>query len=75
LRYIFVEERAREWGKHVQRNLIHMLKTSRLHKNRLEHLSRKFNHLPLVRHLNFHLLEEAVSMSLVAVIALNGTVL
>jgi len=72
LRYVFVEERAAEWGKHVQRNLIHLLKTSRLHKNRLEHFSRKFNHLPFVRHINFHLLEEALSMSLAIVLVLNG---
>lgn len=72
LRYIFVEERAKDWGKYVQRDLIHLLKTSKLHKNRLEHLSRKFNHLPLVRHLNFHLLEEALSMSLAVVLVFNG---
>ncbi|MBU0705614.1 hypothetical protein KJ657_05420 [Patescibacteria group bacterium] len=72
MRYIIVEDNAREWGKYVQRELIKMLKTSRLHKNRMEHWSRKFNHLPLVRYLNFHLLEEAASMSLAIVLVLNG---
>lgn len=75
MRYLIVEEKAASWGKFVQRQLIHMLRTSKLHKNKVEHLSRKFNHMPLVRHLNFHLLEEALSMSLAIVLVLNAMAL
>ncbi len=75
MRYLIVEENSKEWGKYVQKDLIKMLRTSKLHKNKLEHWSRKFNHLPLVRHLNFHLMEEAVSMSLALVMVLNGLML
>ena len=72
MRYIVVEENAKVWGKQAQKDLIHLLRTSNLHKNKVEHLSRKFNHLPIVRNLNFHLLEEAVSMSLALFIAINA---
>lgn len=75
MRYIIVEDNAKEWGKYVQRELIKMLRTAKLHKSRMEHWSRKFNHLPIVRHLNFHLLEEAVSMSLAIVMFVNGLML
>lgn len=75
MRYLIVEEHAKGWGKYVQRELVKMLRTSRLHKNKLEHWSRMFHHLPLVRHLNFHLLEEAVSMTLAIVMVLNGLLL
>lgn len=75
MRYLIVEDNAQAWGKYAQRDLIHMLRTSKLHKNKVEHWSRKFNHLPLVRNLNFHLLEEALSMSLAIVLALNGMAL
>jgi len=75
MRYIIVEDNAQEWGKYVQRELIKMLRTAKLHKNKMEHWSRKFNHLPLVRHLNFHLLEEAASMSLAIVMFVNGLML
>lgn len=71
MRYIIVEENAMKWGKHAQRDLIRMLRTSELHKNKVEYWSRKFNHSPIIRHLNFHLLEEALSMSLAIVILLN----
>lgn len=75
MRYVIVEENARAWGKAAQRELIHMLRTSDLHKNKVEHLSRKFNHLPIVRHINFHLLEESASMSLALFIAFSGMIL
>lgn len=72
IRYIIVEDKSKEWGKHAQRELIKMLKSSKLHKNKIQYWSRKFNHLPIVRHLNFHLLEEAVSMTLAIVLVING---
>jgi len=72
LRYIIVENKAKDWGGYVQKELIKMLKSSRTHKNKLEHWSRIFNHIPIVRHLNFHLMEEALSMSLAIVMVLNG---
>jgi membrane protein insertase Oxa1/YidC/SpoIIIJ len=75
MRYIIVEENAKAWGKYVQRELIKLLKTSKLHKNKMERWSRKFNHMPIMRHLNFHLLEEAASMSLAIVMFLNGLML
>lgn len=64
MRYLIVEENQKAWGKYTQKELIKMLRTSRLHKTKFEKLSRKFNHLPIVRHINLHLLEEAASMSL-----------
>lgn len=75
MRYIIVEDNAKAWGKYVQQELIKMLRTAKLHKNKLEHWSRKFNHLPVMRNLNFHLLEEALSMSLALVMFLNGLML
>jgi hypothetical protein len=72
MRYIIIEENAKVWGKYAQKDLIKLLHTSKLHKNKVEYWSRKFNHLPIVRNINFHMLEEAVSMSLALVIALNG---
>jgi hypothetical protein len=75
MRYIIVEEKSAQWSKTARKELIHMLRTSSLHKNKLEHWSRKFNHLPIVRYLNFHLLEEAASMSLALVIVLSGMIL
>lgn len=75
MRYLIVEENSKEWGKRAQKELIHMLRTSKLHKHKVEHWSRKFNHLPVIRRINFHLLEEALSMSLALVIAFNGMAL
>lgn len=75
MRYIVVEEHSKEWGKYVQKELIKMLRSARLHKNKLQHWSRRFHHLPVVRNLNFHLLEEAASMSLALVMVLNGLLL
>lgn len=75
MRYIIVENNAKEWGKYVQKELIKMLRTAKVHKNKVEHWSRKFNHLPIVRHLNFHLMEEALSMSLAIVMFANGLTL
>ncbi len=74
-RYLIVEGNSREWGKFAQRDLIKQLRTSRIHKSKLEHVSRKFNHSFIVRNLNLHLLGEAMSMSLAIVIALNALVL
>ena len=71
MRYIVVEEQAKAWGKLAQRELIKMLQNAEVHKNKLQHLSRKFNHLALVRHSNFHLLEEGLSMTLLLMLAIN----
>ena len=75
MRYIIVEENAKVWGKQAQKELIKLLHSAKLHKNKIEHLSRRFNHHPMVRSINFHLLEEALSMSLALVITLNGLLL
>lgn len=71
IRYIEVERHAKSWGKLAQKELIELLRTVQPHKYRFQYLSRKWNHLPIVRHMNFHLLEEALSMSLGLIIALN----
>ena len=71
VRYIIVEQHSQAWGKYVQVELIHMLRHAEIHKHRFQYLTRRLIHLPVVRHLNFHLLEEAFSMSLGLVIALN----
>ena len=71
IRYIVVEQKARKWGKLAQKELIQDLQKTKLHKNKFEYISRKWNHIPVIRYMNFHLLEEAVSMSLGLLIALN----
>lgn len=71
IRYIEVEKHARSWGKFAQKELIELLRVVQPHKYRFQYLSRKWNHLPVVRYLNFHLLEEALSMSLGLLLALN----
>jgi len=71
VRYIIIEQKSREWGKFAQRELIQMLRTIRPYRNKFEYISQRWNHLPIVRHMNFHLLEEALSMSLGVLIALN----
>ena len=75
LRYIIVENNSKEWSKYVQKELIKMLRSAKMHKGKIEHYSRVFNHLPIVRHINFHLLEEAVSMSLAIVLVINAMML
>jgi membrane protein insertase Oxa1/YidC/SpoIIIJ len=71
LRYIMVEQNSVAWGKLAQKELIEMLRNAEPHHDRFEYFSRKWNHLPVVRTINFHLLEEAVSMTLGLVLALN----
>jgi len=71
IRYIMVERHTREWGKFVQRELIKMLKEAKPHKDRFEYFSRLWNHLPIVRHINFNLLEEALSMTIGLILALT----
>lgn len=71
VRYLFVEQNSRKWGKYAQRELIDMLQKVETHKDKFEYISRKWNHLPVVRYVNFHLLEEALSMSLGLMIALK----
>ena len=72
IRYIIVESKTKDWGNYVQKELIKMLKSAKVHKNKMEHWSRVFNHIPIVRYLNFHMMEEALSMSLAIVMAFNG---
>ena len=63
-RYLIVESKSKAWGKLAQRELIGMLREAKKHKNKVEHASRKFHHMAFARHLNYHLLEEAASMTL-----------
>ena len=70
-RYIIVEQHARDWGKLAQKELIEMLRTVQIHEDKFEYISRRWNHIPVVRYINFHLLEEALSMSLGLLIALS----
>lgn len=64
IRYLIVEQHSREWGKMVQGELVQNLREAQPHQNRFQYLSRLWNHLPVVRHVNFNLLEEALSMTL-----------
>ena len=71
LRVIVVEQHAQQWGRLAQQQMLQMLRESKPHQNRFEYWSRKWNHLPVVRHLNFALLEEAISMTLGLLLALS----
>ncbi len=71
IRYIIVEQHAKEWGSLAQRELIEMLKAASPHRDRFEYFSRLWNHLPIIRYLNFNLLEEALSMTLGLLLALT----
>jgi len=71
IRYILVEQHAEDWGKHAQYELIEMLKKAEPHRDRFEYFSRIWNHLPVVRHINFNLMEEALSMTLGLLLALS----
>jgi membrane protein insertase Oxa1/YidC/SpoIIIJ len=71
IRYIIAEQHSKDWGKLAQKQLMEMLRTVEPHKNRFQYLSRRWNHVPIVRHINFHLLEEALSMSLGLLLALS----
>lgn len=71
IRYLVVEEHSRSWGGKARKELMEMIMHAEPHKNRFQYISRKWNHLPIVRYLNFHLLEEAISMSLGLLLALN----
>lgn len=71
VRYIVVEQHSREWGAYAQRELITMLREAKPHKNRFQYLSRMWNQLPVVRYINFNLLEEALSMTLGLLLALS----
>lgn len=70
-RYILVEQEVKKWGNYAQRSLIKMLKEAKPFKSRFAYFSAKWNHLPLVRHINFNLLEEALSMTLGLLLALT----
>ncbi len=71
IRYLVVEHEAAAWGKRASRELIEMLQKAEPAKDRFELFSRKWNSLPVIRHINFNLLEEALSMSLGLILALN----
>jgi len=70
-RYIIVEQHARQWGKLAHKQLIDMLRAVQPYEDKFEYISHKWNHIPVVRYINFHLLEEALSMSLGLLIALS----
>lgn len=71
IRYGVVEKHVRQWGALAQKELIQMLREAKIHESRFEYFSRKWNHLPVVRYINFNLLEEALSMSLGLLLALS----
>ncbi len=71
IRYIIVERHAKEWGSLAKRELIEMLKIAGPHKDRFEYFSRVWNHMPIVRYINFNLLEESLSMTLGLMLALS----
>jgi membrane protein insertase Oxa1/YidC/SpoIIIJ len=71
VRYVIVEQNAQSWGKLAQRQLAGMLDTTKPYKDKFEYLSQKWNHIPIVRYINFHLLEEALSMTLGLLLALT----
>jgi len=71
VRYIIVDQKAKDWGGFAQRELIKMLREAKPHKNRFEYFSRVWNHLPVVRLINFNLLEEALSMTIGLILALS----
>jgi hypothetical protein len=71
IRYGIVERHARQWGALAQHQLLQMLREAKPHNDRFEFLSRQWSHLPVIRHLNFSLLEEATSMALGLLLALT----
>lgn len=71
IRYWVVEQHAKEWGSLAQRELMEMLKATTGHKNKFQYFSRVWNHLPVIRLINFNLLEEALSMTLGLLLALS----
>jgi len=71
IRYIIVEQHSQSWGKFAQKELIQTLQTIEPHKDKFQYISRRWNHIPVIRHINFHLLEEALSMSLGLLLALS----
>jgi len=75
MRYVIVENNSKEWSKYVQKELIKMLHSAKVHKNKMQRWTRIFHHLPIARHLNFHLLEEAASMSMAIVLLVNALML
>jgi hypothetical protein len=71
VRTIVVEQHAQRWGKLAHLQMLQMLRDSKPEKDRFQYFSRKWNHLPMVRHLNFALLEEGLSMTIGLLIALS----
>lgn len=69
-RYLIVEANSQGWGKLAHNKLIKLLKSTSIHKNKWERASRQFNHHPVARHINFHLLEEGISMSMVFLLSI-----
>lgn len=64
LRYSFVEAKAKTWGKVAHRQLIALLLQAKTQETPFHRWRVKLNHSSFFRHFNFHLLEEAASMSL-----------
>ena len=72
IRYVIVEEYTISWrNDFIQKELIQMLRAAKPHKNRFQYFSRLWSHLPVVRHINFNLLEEALSMTLGLLVAIS----
>jgi len=71
VRYIVVEREASQWGKLAYQELLQMLRDSKPHENRFQYFSRKWNHIPIIRYINFNLLEEALSMTIGLLLALS----
>ncbi len=72
VRYILIEKYTENWrSSFIKKELIKMLREAKPHKNRFQYFSRIWSHLPIVRHINFNLLEEALSMSLGLLVAVS----
>lgn len=63
VRYLLAEKYASKLSRNVRHELINMLKHTKKNHSKLQKWSQKWHHHPVVRHVNFHLLEEAASMS------------
>lgn len=71
IRYLIVERHTRDWGQMVHKELVVALREAKGHRGRFEYFSRLWSHLPIVRHVNFNLLEEALSMTLGLILVLS----
>lgn len=71
VRIITVEAHAKQWGALAEKQLADLMRETPAARDRFEFISHRWNHFPVVRYINFHLLEEAVSMTLGLLLALN----